>query len=95
MDIDTGKLQPLYTREEIRRVMSATRKAAASIAEYWDVLRELEDSHDCEFDGTMEALDIFASALDSPPTNSDLAIQERDVIAALEEMRIFGRLVTW
>jgi hypothetical protein len=68
---------------EKRDVVSAVQKAAVAVAELWDVLKGIEDTHNVEFDGTDQMVGLLASQCAMPPQPED--VTEEDVLTVLEE----------
>ena len=57
---------------ERTRVVAVIKNAAVAIAEMWDVLREIENASNLEFDKTVEMAEILASDCRTPPRPRDL-----------------------
>ena len=74
-----------YTTEEKEELIFAMQRAALSVAQLWDKLREIEGAHDCTIE-IPELVDHLASEHDTPAT---MSLRDEDVWKAfLDSARI-------
>lgn len=65
-----------YTPEEKTQIIQALRSVCIAQAELWDVLREVENDHECSIDTDIYLVGALAGGCNVPPSFSDLSDEE-------------------
>jgi hypothetical protein len=69
-----------FTDEQKARITQRLRTAAIAQAEFWDVLRQMENEHGCEIEPDVDLISELAGECSCPPSLADL--QDDDIWAS-------------
>lgn len=76
-------IQHKFTTGERASIIACLKRVAVAQAEFWDILREIEQERDIEIEPDVSLVSDVAGGCDHPPATSDL--DDEDVWVAFEE----------